>query len=121
MADYYWKTNPASLGMVIQTDHTAAPVSLMSGVVSAVGSNQAFNSLSIQAVKVADLTANTGKIYIGQFDMNISSGVGVIKTLAPGEIWTITAGTWGNKFHPEQLWLQAASDNDGAQVAGIIA
>ncbi len=116
---YVFPTNPAALGIVLQPDHTADPVSLLSNITAALGTGVKFNALEFEGIKLADGTVCSGNVYIGQFDMDITTGVGVIKTLKPGVQWSFGNERDGNVFDPERLFLQTDNDNDGAQIRGI--
>ena len=66
---------PAALGIVVQPDHTASPVSILANFAGVVGTPESrFNSLEFEPMKSADKTANTGNVYIGYVDMNMITG-----------------------------------------------
>lgn len=106
--------------MVLQPDHTASPVSLLSAVPGAVGHDTRFFSLEVEAIKSPDKTKNVGVVYIGTSDMNIATGDGVIKSLSAGEQWGMGDAAGIAIILPAQLFLQTATDNDGVQVRGLI-
>ena len=119
---YTFPTNPAALGIVTQPSHIASPVKLLSSVPAAEGqdTDTKFHSIELEAINTVGKALNAGVVFIGQSNMNTSTGAGVIKSLSPGEQWSFDAGTHGNIFDPDKLYLQTLNDNDGVQVRAIM-
>ena len=111
-AAYTFPTNPVSLGIITVTK-AGTPVSLVSSVSAAKDQGVLCRAIELEAIKDVVKTANTGNVFVGASDMNTSTGVGVIKTLIPGEQWSVWAT--GNALAPDRLFLDAATNGDGAQ------
>lgn len=116
-AAYNFPTNPAALGIVTVVT-AGSPVSLLSSVPAAQGQDFKCRAIELEAIKDVAKADNTGLVYLGESGMNTSTGAGVIKSLLPGEQWSVSGFT--NALRPERLYLDADTNGDGAQVRCVV-
>lgn len=106
--------NVASPGTPVQLTSVMATVNVGSGKLCTSSDSVPTNKIFLAANPLTHGGAgNTGKVYIGQQDMNKSTLVGVIAVISAGGTWSITHPVGLNVYQFDKWYIDADNASDG--------